>query len=257
MDNKIFTEAVKKVREISKKRKFDQTFDISINLKQINLKNPEENIDLFLQLKDPKIKKPKICALVDKDLATKAKVFDKVVMKDEFVKYKKDKTELKKLASAYDYFVAQASLMPEIAATFGRVLGPKGKMPNPKAGCVVPPTIEMEPIKARLQNLVRVTTKDQMVVKAPIGYEGLDDEVIIENLSTVFSAVLAALPNKIHNFKSAYLKLTMSPSVKITEKGIVVEEKKEKKSKVEKKEIKVKEKKEAKVEKEITEEVKE
>ena len=91
MDRKIILDSVKKVREISKKRKFDQTFDISINLKQLDFKNPNGKIDLFLQLINPKSKRPKICALVDKELSTKAKIFDKVVLKDDFVKYKKDK----------------------------------------------------------------------------------------------------------------------------------------------------------------------
>jgi large subunit ribosomal protein L1 len=229
MDKKIILDSVKKVREISKKRKFDQTFDISINLKQLDIKNPNEKIDLFLQLNNPKLKKPKVCALIDKELSTKAKIFDKVVLKDDFVKYKKDKKELKKLDADYDYFVAQANLMPEVAATFGKVLGQKGKMPNPKAGCVVPPTIDLEPLKERLNNQVRAITKDQLVIKVPIGSESMSDEDIVENILTVYNAILNAAPRKEQNIKSIFLKLTMSPSVQLTEKGVIVTVKKKKK----------------------------
>ncbi len=235
MDRKIILDSVKKVREISKKRKFDQTFDISINLKQLDFKNPNGKIDLFLQLINPKSKRPKICALVDKELSTKAKIFDKVVLKDDFVKYKKDKKELKKLGADYDYFVAQANLMPEVAATFGKVLGQKGKMPNPKAGCVVPPTIDLEPLKERLSNQVRAVTKDQIVIKVPVGSEGMSDEDISNNISTVYNAIISAAPRKEQNIKSVFLKLTMSPSVQLTENGVVVTIK-ERKEEVSKKE---------------------
>ena len=222
MEKNIILDSIKKVREISRKRKFDQTFDISINLKQLNIKNPEENVDLFLQLNNPKLKVPKVCALVDKNLSTKAKIFDKVILQEEFQRFKKDKKATKKLASEYDYFVAQANLMPEVAATFGRVLGPKGKMPNPKAGCVVPSTIDLEPIKKKLAGLVRLNTKDQLVVKAPVGSESMTDEEIASNIDIVHSSLVTALPRNEQNIKSTYLKLTMSPSVQLTDKGVIV-----------------------------------
>jgi large subunit ribosomal protein L1 len=58
------------------------------------------------------------------------------ITKSEFKNYS-DKKELKKLVSKYDFFIAQASLMPIVATTFGRVLGPAGKMPSPQLGILV------------------------------------------------------------------------------------------------------------------------
>jgi large subunit ribosomal protein L1 len=226
MEKKVILDSVKKLKEISQKRKFPQTLDLQINIQKIDLKNPENKIDLFLQLPHSKGKVPKICALVGKELATKAKIFDKVITKDEFPAYTKDKKLLKKLARDYDYFIAQANLMAEIGKDFGKALAPIGKMPNPKAGCIVPPVAELEPLKAKLQNTIHVKTKDQPSIKAIAGSETMSDEEITDNIEKIYSAVVHEVPNEKINIKSAIIKFTMSKPVQMTEKGPVVEEKK-------------------------------
>ena len=140
-------ESVKKALEELKKskRKFNQTVDLIIVLKNLNLKKPEDQVDFFHQLHFSIGKKIKLCALVGSELSGQAKeLFDTVISIDDFPKYAKDKKGLKKLAKGHDYFVAQATIMPQVATTFGSVLGPVGKMPNPKAGCVVPPSASIQ-----------------------------------------------------------------------------------------------------------------
>ena len=223
MNKKAILDSVKKLRELSKERKFKQTLDVSMNLQGLDLKkNPDQKIDLFIQLPHPKGKKPKICALVGKELATKAKVFDKVILSDEFTAVTSDKKALKKLAREYDYFVAQANLMADIGAKFGRVLAPIGKMPNPKAGCIVPPTADLEPIAKRLENTIRLITKDQLSIKAIAGSEEMSDEDLTENVLAAYSAVTHELPNEKGNFKSMFIKFTMSKPVEVTEEGPVI-----------------------------------
>jgi large subunit ribosomal protein L1 len=233
MNKKAISESITKLREISKKRNFSQSIDLIVNLKQLNPKNADHKIDLFFQLPKEKQKKPKICALVDKELETKAKIFDKVILKDDFQKYTKDKKATKKLASEYDYFLAQANLMGEIATTFGKVLGPKGKMPNPKANCIVPPVIPtLEPIKKKIESTARFVIKDQLVVKSSVGSENMSEEDITENINFAYNALLHSLPKEKDNIKSIFIKFTMSPSVEITDKGPIIHEKtKEKKEK--------------------------
>jgi large subunit ribosomal protein L1 len=231
MNKKAILDSIKKLREISKKRNFNQTFDLIINLKQVNLKNPEEKIDLFLNLPYPRGKKSKICALVDKELELKAKIFDEMILKQDFPIYARDKKKTKKLATKYDYFIAQANLMPDIASTFGKVFGPKGKMPNPKAGCVVPPIAELGPVKEKVSTLIRLLTKSQSIIKVAVGDESMKDEEIEENISTVHHLILDTLPRKEQNMGSTFIKLTMSASVQITEKGPVLQDKKDEKSK--------------------------
>ncbi len=220
MNKKAILDSVKKLREISKQRKFPQTLDVSINLSKIDLKkNPDQKIDLYLQLPKETGKKPKICALVGKELATKAKIFDKVILSEEFDVIVKDKKALKKLAREYDYFVAQANLMADIGAKFGRVLAPIGKMPNPKAGCIVPPTADLEPLLARLQSTARLQTKDQPSIKTVAGNESMSDEDLTDNINSIFNTVTHELPQEKANIKSLLIKFTMSKSVEITEKG--------------------------------------
>lgn len=222
MEKKQILDSVKKLREISKQRKFSQTIDVQINIQKIDIKNPDNKIDLFLQLPHGKGKAPKVCALVGKELATKAKIFDKVITHDQFATFTKDKKALKKLAREYDYFVAQANLMAEIGKEFGKFLAPLGKMPNPKAGCIVPPVADLEPIKERLQKTVHVQTKDQPSMKSIAGIESMKDEELADNIASVYNAVVHEVPNEKVNIKSVIIKFTMSKPVQITSKGPVL-----------------------------------
>ena len=89
--------ALEQLRKTSKKRNFNQSIDFIANLKDINTKKAEDNVDVFVPLKNPSPKNFRICALVGKELIEKAKVFDKVISEDEFINYK-DKTNIKKLS---------------------------------------------------------------------------------------------------------------------------------------------------------------
>lgn len=219
MNKDQFKEAIEKVRKNSPKRKFKQGFDLVINLKDINLKDPAHQVDLFLPLHYSKGRKTKICALGGPELAAQGKeVCDFFVAHDDFKKYAKDPKLTKKLANDYDFFVAQANIMPDIAKTFGRVFGPKGKMPNPKAGCVVPPTANLKPLYERLQNTVRLVAKTTATVQVLVGNEEMKDEEVLDNIMTVFKQVVHNLPAEKNNIRNIYLKLTMGKSVKVGEK---------------------------------------
>jgi large subunit ribosomal protein L1 len=263
MEKKEFIDAIKKLRESSVKRNFNQSIDLIINLKAIDLKKPEQKVDLFLVLPHTKGKEVKVCALVGNELATQAKgVFDKVILNDDFSKYNEKKI-LKKLASEYDFFIAQANLMAPIATTFGKTLGPRGKMPNPKAGCVVPGTAQLAPVKEKLQRTVHIQTKNETILKTGIGTEAMKDEDIAENAYFIYNAVVQALPQEKANLKSIILKTTMGVPILMTDNGPIIKEKKEKKKdekvvhKDSKNQLKEAKKKESKPKKEKKEEVKE
>jgi len=122
--------------------------------------------------------------------------------------------------------------MPKIATTFGRVFGPKGKMPHPKAGCVVAPNANLKPLYERLQKTLKIATKNDPIIQCSVGKEDMKDEEVIDNILTVYNALVHALPNEKHNVKSVFLKLTMSKSVRIGEE--IKEETKETKKTVKK-----------------------
>ncbi|MFC1728231.1 50S ribosomal protein L1 [Nanoarchaeota archaeon] len=215
MDEKSIIEALKKAKEASKKRNFAQSVDLIITLKGLDMKKPDNQVDLFIVLHHPKGKESKVCALIGPETKESAKTCDKVILEDEFKKYQTDKKLLKNLVNDYDFFIAQANLMPKIATTFGRVLGPNGKMPNPKAGCVVPPKANLGPVVEKLKNTIRASAKVQPMIQCIIGKEDMDEKQIVDNILTVYKQIASHVPNESNNIKSVLIKLTMGKPVKV------------------------------------------
>ena len=226
MEKEELQAALAKAKDISYKRNFKQSFDLIINLKGLDPKKPEHQVDLFITLPHSRGKKAKVCALVGPELAEQAKgIFDSVILSDSFGTYK-DKKEIKKLANSCDFFIAQVNIMPKVATAFGRVFGPRGKMPNPKSGGVVPPNANLKPLYEKFQRTVRVTTKNAPLMQCGIGTEDMNLNEVTENALSVYNTVLHALPNEKHNIKDIHIKLTMGKPVKIGEKLETAKEKK-------------------------------
>src|SRR3989338_7693710 len=127
----------------------------------------------------------------------------------------KDKKSLKKIAGQFDFFIAQANIMPKVASAFGRVLGPKGKMTNPKAGCVVPPKANLKPLRQKLINTVKISAKITPLIQCLIGKEDTPNEDIADNIITIYDQLVHSLPNEEHNIQSIFVKLTMGKSIKV------------------------------------------
>ncbi len=197
---------LKELRKNSKKRNFEQSVDLIINLQKFNPK--KESVKLFIDLPH-KIKDKKICGFFEKNIEG----ID-VITKKEFDKYK-DKKKLKNLVKKYGFFIAEAKLMPAVATSFGRVLGPAGKMPSPQLG-ILPAVNEdtVKQIKQKINKTVRVKTKEPSI-KLIIGKESMDDEQITENIMKIYTNVLNSLTRKKENIKNIKIKFTMSKPIKI------------------------------------------
>jgi large subunit ribosomal protein L1 len=237
------------VKKNSPKRKFKQSYDLIIGLKNIDLKKTDNHIDVFAQLHHARGKKVKVCALVGPELKSNAeKACDTTITLDDFDKYAKNKKLTKKIAQDHDFFIAQANIMPKVAAAFGKVLGPKGRMPNPKAGCIVPPNANLEPLVKKLQNTVRIRVNAGLLYQCRVGSEDTPDDDIVANILDIYNALIHALPNEKHNIKTSYLKLTMGPCFRVGEE--VKEAVKEEPKKSPKEEAKEEKKEKAQAEKE-------
>jgi large subunit ribosomal protein L1 len=216
MDKNTVKEAIEKVKETSKKRNFKQTFDLIINLKGLDMKKPDHHVEAFVHLHYPKGKPVKIAAFVGPELRDEAKAnVDTAVFVDDFPKYQKDKKLTKDLAKGHDFFIAQATIMPKVAQVFGKVLGTRGKMPNPKAGCVVPPKAALKPLYENLQKTLVAKAKTQPVIKVSVGSEDQDEEEVIDNIITTYNTVMHKLPGEENNIKNVLLKLTMGAPVEV------------------------------------------
>ena len=224
MDKEQIQAALAKAKDISEKRKFKQTVDLIINLRDLDFKKQEHQVDTFITLPHSRGKKVKVCALVGPELEEQAKnVCDSAILSDNFERHK-EKKELRKIANSFDFFIAQANIMPKVASAFGRVFGPRGKMPNPKSGAVVPPNANLKPLYEKFQKIVRASAKTAPLIQCAIGTEEMNPNDIAENALTVYTSLLQVLPNEKHNIKDIYIKLTMGKPVKVGEKIEVTKE---------------------------------
>lgn len=213
MDRKEIEEAVKKVLSATKKRKFTQSVDLAINLK---LETKEQaKLDEVIELPKGRAKQAKVGAFVATELKEQAqKLCDITVLSDTFDQWKAPR-KIKTLLRTYDFFIAQATVMPQLAKVFGKYLGPLGKMPNPKAGQIVPPKANLTPLIKKLKNSVKLTLKKSPVVHCSVGNEKMPPEDITENILALLDTLKTKLPQGQHSISSIYIKTTMGPGVKI------------------------------------------
>jgi len=209
-------EVIKELRKDNQKKNFVQMVDVVINLQDLDFKKPEHQIDFYITLPHSVGKKKSIAALVDVDMYEDAKnVCDRAIPLHQFEEFAKDKKKAKKLAKQFDFFIAQSTIMTKIAANFGRVLGPKNKMPNPKAGCVVLPKTNLKPLYDKLQKTVRILARTRPLVQISIGREDMTDEQLADNLYLVYDQLIHHLPKERNNLKNLFIKTTMGPAKKV------------------------------------------
>lgn len=205
-----FLEALRQIRkqeqEKEKKVKFDQTIDLIINLREFDLKKTP--LSLFINFPN-KIADKKIAGFLEK----KSSVID-TITKVEFDNFK-DKNQLKKLIKEYDFFLAGAKLMPSVAATFGRVLGPAGKMPSPQLGIVMnEKEEEIRLMVDKINSVIRIRPKEPSI-KVAIGKQSSKDEDVATNCAIVYNEIFKNLPKKKENIKSVLIKFTMGKPAKV------------------------------------------
>ncbi len=189
-----------------KERKFDQTVDLITNLQKFDIKKNQLNLIINVPFK---IKDKKVCAFLESENKNV-----KTIKGDQFKKYL-DKKELKKLVKNFDFFIAEGKLMPKVATTFGRVLGPAGKMPSPQLGILMDINDKaIEDVKKKINTSIKIKAKESSV-KIAIGKQSMKDDEIIENILTVYNAILKDLPRDKENIKNVEVKFTMTKPQKI------------------------------------------
>ena len=213
MNPKQIAQLITEAKKVAPKRKFSQTIDLIVALKDLDMKDSEQHVDFYVQLHHDRGKPVKMAALVGPELQAKADgVFDTVIVEKDFGNLK---DKLKLMATENAYFIAQANLMPKVAQHFGRVLGPRGKMPNPKAGCIVNLKTDLKALYAKLQKTVRISVKVQPQLQLAVGNEAMDEKIIIDNIHTIYDQLVHHLPKGENNVNKVYVKLTMGPPVEV------------------------------------------
>ena len=204
--------ALKEAREKSKKRNFNQSVELIINLRDVDVKKPENRIQESIELPHALDKKTGVCVFADGDLALRARRAgaDLVLESADIEGLMNDKKRQREIAKSMNSFIAAAPLMPLIGRVFGPILGPRGKMPTP-----IPPTANIEELIERHRRIVRIRARDQPVIHCRVGMESMSDDEIAENIQTVIRRVARRLRRGMKNIDKVYVKMTMGPPVKV------------------------------------------
>ncbi|HIH36506.1 MAG TPA: 50S ribosomal protein L1 [Methanocellales archaeon] len=202
--------AVQKALERPVKRNFTESIDLAINLRNIDMSQPQNRIEEEIVLPNGLGKPVKIAVFASGELAVNAKNAgaDLVISPEQIDVLRANKKQAKTIADEHDFFIAEASLMPSIGKSLGPVLGPRGNMPSP----IQPGSDVTRPIE-RLRKTVKIRSKDKMTFHTIIGCESMTPEDIAANIETIIKRLETKMDKQ--KIRSIYVKTTMGPSVRV------------------------------------------
>ena len=191
-----------------KRESFNESVDVAFNL-GVDPRHAEENIRLSINLPHGIGKEVSVLAIVNADKEAEAKdAGADFVGKDEFLdKIKAGWTDVDKIVVTPDLMVELGKL--------GKVLGPKGLMPNPKSGTVTNDVAKA--IKELKAGKLDARVEKNGILQSSIGKTSFTELQLMENFNAFQTAVMLAKPN---SFKGKYLKSiiissTLGPGIKI------------------------------------------
>ncbi len=194
-----------------KKRKFNETVELSIGLRDIDLKNPSNRINLETLVPNDLGGNSSVAIFAEGDLATKSEEAGlRTISRDEIEQLSKEPKLAKKLINQYSFFLSEPPLMAVVARFLGKILGPRGKMPKP-----IPPRAEIAKFVEKYNRTVNLRLKSTPVINTKIGKADLKDSVLAENASSILQALTTKLPKGITQIKSVHVKCTMGPPIKV------------------------------------------
>ncbi len=205
-------DAVKTAIEKAPERKFSESVDITVNLKNIDMAQPKNRIDETILLPHGTGRKVGIAVIGKGDITTQAREagVDLVIGPEEIERLGGAPREARSVASAYRFFLAETSVMPQVGRYLGPRLGPRGRMPTP-----IPSGTDIKPMVERLRNSVKIRTKDKKTFHVKVGSTGMPPEQIAENIDAVMRRVESVLEQGSMNIRSVYVKTTMGPAERL------------------------------------------
>lgn len=212
-NNDQLMELIKKAREATPKRNFAQSAELTLVLKDIDVKKGF-SLNEIVALPNPSKKGSSLCVLATGDMGLRAKKagVETVMEPDTLDRIGTNKREARKVVRAHDFFLADVNLMSSVGRSLGQFLGPKGKMPTP-----VPFGAPIENIASRLKSSTRIRSKNQLNMSTKIGDESMTDEQLAANAIAVIASVEKKLPQGDKNFRNAIVKFAMGKAIKASE----------------------------------------
>ena len=201
------SEAVSLVKEL-KRAKFDESVEIHVRT-GLNVRHADEQLRGTIALPHGLGKDVKIAVFAQGDKAREAEEAGAdVVGAEDLAK------RIEEGFTDFDVAIATPDLMP-VVGKLGRVLGPQGKMPNPKVGTVTPDIRKaVEEAKA---GKVEYRTDRTAIVHLVIGKTSFDERKLLENYAAVMEEIVRAKPSaaKGRYIRSIVMTSTMGPGIKV------------------------------------------
>ena len=207
--NKLYalSEAVKLVKE-GAKAKFDETVEVAVNL-GVDPKHADQMVRGVVALPNGTGKSVKVAVFAKGDKAEEATAAGAdLVGADELA------ADVQAGKIEFDRCIATPDMMP-VVGRLGKILGPRGMMPNPKLGTVTPDV--KAAVQAAKGGQVEFRVEKAGIIHAGVGKASFDEGALIENVKALVDAVVKAKPSgaKGQFVKRVAISSTMGPGVKI------------------------------------------
>jgi len=188
--------------------KFDETVEISMNL-GVDTRHADQNVRGMVTLPNGTGKSVRVAVFAKGDKAEEAKAAGAEVVGAEDLSEKVQKGEID-----FDRCVATPDMMP-VVGRLGKVLGPRGLMPNPKLGTVTNDVTAA--VVAAKGGQVEYRAEKGGIVHAGVGKASFTETALLENISAFVSAISRAKPTGVKGtfIKKVSLTSTMGPGIKV------------------------------------------
>ena len=188
--------------------KFDASLEAHVRL-GVDPRQADQNIRTTLVLPNGNGKTVRVAVFAPLDMAKAAKAAGADIAEDEEFLKRLDKGEIE-----FDILISTPQYMPKLGK-YARLLGPKGLMPNPKAGTV---TVDVEKaVKEAKAGKVEYRVDKQAIVHIGLGKVSFGADKLLANAEAFFDSLKAQKPASVKGsfVKSVYITTTMGPSIQI------------------------------------------
>ena len=201
-------DAVKIIKDSAAKTKFDETVEVAINL-GVDPRHADQMVRGTVSLPHGTGKSVKVAVFAKDDKAKEAEEAGADLVGAEELAQKIQGGEID-----FERCIATPDMMA-VVGRLGKVLGPKGLMPNPKLGTVTPDVATA--VKAAKAGQIEFRVEKQGIIHAGVGKASFSEEALAENISTFVSAIAKAKPSgaKGTYMKKVSLSSTMGPGLKL------------------------------------------
>jgi large subunit ribosomal protein L1 len=204
-------DAVSQALAEAPERNFRETVDLAINLRDLDLNDPNNRVDESIVLPRGTGQETRIVVFAEGETALRAEdVADDVLDGSALEDLGDDTDAAKNLADETDFFVAEQNMMQDIGRYLGTVLGPRGKMPTPLA-----PDDDVVETVNRMKNTVQVRSRDRRTFHTRVGAQDMTAEDIADNIDVIIRRLEADLEKGPQNIDSIYVKTTMGPAEEV------------------------------------------